>query len=167
MAVEIKGMMAPPTDMDVLRVERALGFKLNKSYIDSVEKYNGAKFEDNVFNIGDNGINGIHRFIPFNEILNCYDIFCNQCGKYLVPIADCYCGDIIFISNRYNDGMIYYLDHEDPSGAALTLIAPSLAEFLKGIQPDRSRARLEPGQVKSVWVHPDLLKMLKDKAKKS
>jgi hypothetical protein len=154
---------SPPADTQILDVEKALSLKLNHDFVDFVREHNGAIPEPNVFFIALNGSDdietGVDEFIELSEIPLYASMIRDEVGNYIIPIAHDPCGNYVCISNEKNDGEIYFWEHEFPEGKALIKLAPSLASFLAMLHPfDVDEITLEPGQVKSVWVSPELLK---------
>ena len=85
----------------------------------------------------------------------------------VIAIADAEGGNRLCISLLGEDrDSIYFWDHELESehdtAAALAKVANSFDAFLELIQPfDPKKVKLEPHQVKRVWINPEFLKKLK------
>jgi len=159
MNINIRDSRTAPTKAEILAVENVLGIKINEEYLKFNQRYNGGVPESNIFKVPPNNESDIAEFLELKSIpQDAYPIK-DEVGKYIIPIAFDSCGNYICISNERNDGEIYFWDHELPEGEALTKLAPSFADFLDMVRPfDDSQITLEPGQVKSVWVSPELLK---------
>jgi hypothetical protein len=159
MNIKIKMEDPAPTRADILLVEKNLGIKLNRQFVDFVCRFNGGTPESNIFKISEDNDSSIRKFIELNDIPREASFFREEVGKYIIPIAYDDFGNYVCISNEQNDGAIYFWEHEYPEGEALIELAPSLARFLDMVHPfDKSQITLKPGQVKSVWVSSEFLK---------
>ena len=86
----------------------------------------------------------------------------------LLPIADAEGGNPICVSLRSTDeGSIWFVDHErhfdEPT--ALTRIADSWDEFLAVTEPDMAPTPADV-KVQSVWISPELERMLREQFQK-
>lgn len=156
--IQINQIKDPPTKGQIDDVEARLGFKIDPDCLKFLVDNNGAKFEQNIFRVSEKISSGIDQLILFDRLPYERRLIAGQVGLDVLPIAYAEGGNYLCLSN--NDmGAIYFLDHEIPGRDALTKIASSWEGFLDSLRPfDPKQIKMKPGQVKSVWINPDLLK---------
>lgn len=137
-------------------LEKLIGEPLDDKFAKFVLESDGAKPESNSFTVdGVEHMGGIDEFIPVKDIPKIRQHLDNL-PKNAYPIALCSGGDLVVLDQE-RLASIYYWDHEVEEG--LVKIAEDFDGFLDMIQPfDEASIQLQPSQVKSVWVDPDLLK---------
>jgi len=151
----------PASEERILALEGALGLRLSESFKNFIREHNGAEPENNVFRISDNNECGVDQFIPVQEIVNERTRIENLPLK-AYPVAWAEGGNYVFIDEGQN-GAVFFWDHEQPIPPVK--LTSNFGEFLALLQPfDIKTVRLEPGQVKRIWVNPEFLKRQKQKS---
>ena len=158
MKIKLKKKGTKVSDEDIQRLEAELGFSLSKSFKDFVQKHDQAKFEDNVFKVGEHQESGVHELVPVSQIASERECVENLPSRGY-PVAWDAFGNYIFIDEG-KKGAVYFWDHELPD--EITKIADNFDAFLSILEPDTDPVELKPGQVKSVWTHPDFAKLIKE-----
>jgi hypothetical protein len=143
---------------DIAALETKIGEPLVQDFVDFISKNDGAKPQENIFQIGATNDAGIDGFIPMRKIPS--EMLCVEClPKRAYPVAWASGGNYVFI-NQAEDGAVYFWDHERPESPIK--IAENFRSFLSAIEPfDIASVKLKPGQVKKAWIDPDFLKSLK------
>jgi hypothetical protein len=122
---------------------------LPPEYVEFLAVYDGAKPPPNVLEGTNYGV-GVNSFLPASEIINRANLV-EGLSSNLLPFGEDDSGNFVCIGS--NDHRIYFWDHEIDSDK---VVAESFDEFLGRLEPfDLSSVKLEPGQVKRVWVNPD------------
>jgi hypothetical protein len=93
----------------------------------------------------------------------------------MIPIGYDDCGNLFVLSIAGKDaGCVYFWDHEleadegePPRTDKLTRVAVNFAAFLRGLKRfDPASIKLNPGDVKSVWIDPEFGKMIAEQEKR-
>lgn len=138
------------SEYQIAAVERALGCTLPPSVRSFAQHHDGARPEDNTFDVPGNQ-SGVRTFISLADapqLRSEIDGF----PRTGVPIADDDCGNYVWL--RPETGEIVFWDHE-VEGEGI-VIAQDFDLFLAMLRPfDSGSVRLQPGQVKRVWINPD------------
>ena len=151
-----KGKIAP--EAAIHAVETVLGFRFSSSFCSFLRYNDGATPDTNTFKIGKDNNAGVNEFIPLNQIAE-ERKFISNLPKYAYPVAWAECGNYVFIDEG-KDGAVFFWNHEEPE--EITELTPNFRKFLDILEPHSVKdVKLKPGQVESVWVHPDLLKRIK------
>jgi hypothetical protein len=145
----------PATPARVEALERIIGQPLPRSFRHFVLAQDGGEPADNVFLIpGGKNESGVNDFLSLAEIER---ELVQPTPDGVVPIAHAEGGNLVML--RLSDGRIFFWNHEVQCPEGLIELAPSFAAFREALRPfDISEVRLGPGQVKSAWIDPDLLK---------
>ena len=145
----------PPSLQHVQIVEEHFGVPLPKSYAGFLESHDGAKVKANVFRSGEHDGNiGVNRFIPLSDTLNEMQ-FITRLSERVLPFAWAAGGNYLLLNVDTED--VSFWDHET---SEMQHVASTFEIFISHLEP--LKVQLKPGQVKRVWVDPDLLKELKD-----
>jgi hypothetical protein len=148
---------SPASEEAILALEVVLGCRLSDSFKDFVRTHDGAEPETNVFRVGDHNSSGVHEFMSINEIPETRRRI-EDIPTRAYPVAWDECGNLIFIDEDRN-GAVFFSNHEILNDH--TEMAASFGAFLDLLEPfDIKTVKLEPGQVKRVWVDPEFLKKL-------
>ena len=159
MSVDLKdGKQA--SEPDVVALEAVIEQPLDFQFRRFVETNDGAYPEDNSFPVGDIAhMGGVDRFIPIESIIRQRE-YIEDIGPHAYPVALSACGNYVIL-DQGKEGAIFFWDHEVEGG--LTKIADRFDGFLNLLEPfDVASIKLAPGQVKSAWINPDLLKQFGD-----
>jgi hypothetical protein len=141
----------------IVKLEAALASPLSESFKAFLGTYDGAKPSSNTFALASNNSAGVNQFIPAAQIEIERGRIENISEK-AYPVAWASSGNYILIDENKN-GAVFFWDHELPDKK--TELAASFSEFLELLEPfDISKVKLEPGQVKRVWIDPEFLKKL-------
>lgn len=151
MSVEIPSTQGL-SDEQIAAAERLLGCTLPASLRSFAQHHDGAKPEDNTFDVPGNQ-SGVRTFISLADAAQLraeIDGF----PKTGVPIADDGCGNYVWL--RPSTGEIVFWDHEVEGDGMV--IAQDFDLFLATLRPfDSGNLKLQPGQVERVWIDPDFL----------
>lgn len=150
MTIAIPPMQSPKTE-DLVRLAGAVGAPLPHSYLSFVKLHDGAEPQSNVIDVGQDNEAGVRQFIPVGNapsVLSDVDGF----PQGMIPFAEDESGNFFYMAPA--NGQVFFWDHElDDTDQ---LLAADLDSFLARLRPfDAASVKLAPGQVKSVWVHPD------------
>jgi len=160
MKIALKG--GKPASEDQIQVlERALGCHLPAEFRTFVKTHDGATPESNIFDVGGHNHSGVREFIPIDEIQERCDRI-EGFPKDGYPIAGDDCGNFVFLYK--NRRPVYFWEHELPDD--ITELAPDFRAFLDKLEPFDSSVELKPGQVKSIWIHPDFEEFIKQNQRK-
>ena len=145
-------------EKDVLFLEEIIGQPLSHEFRKFLSSFDGAKPEINVFTVNAQIESGVNRFIPVDQIpLERNNIENIPDEGYPIAWAE---GGNYIILDEGRQGAILFWDHEIPGEEHK--IANSFGAFLDQLHPFKpSSVRLAPGQVKSAWVNPDLLRRVR------
>lgn len=139
----------------VSQAVRELQRVVHPSVIDFWKHYDGAVLDANVFEIGASKSSGVNGLVPVSEIAATIRRIQDWPADH-IPFAWAEGGNYVTVDDQ---GAVYFWDHERPQ--PLTRIATDIKQFLASIRPfDPVSVQLKPGQVQSVWVHPDLQKLI-------
>src|SRR6266478_4429094 len=142
---------APASTDAIVDLEKELGLNLPKSYVLFLKDHDGAKPENNSFKLDKGNNSSVDRFIPLHESIRVRNIV-EGFPRNVIPIAYASCGNLVYISPQ--SGAVYFWNHEDNS--ADVKLADSFDAFLAALERfNADQIKLEPGQVKKVWVSPD------------
>lgn len=149
---------AGATDKELEAVERRLGCRLPATFETFLRRHNGASPEPNRLPGAEQGIT-VRYFLPLSAAL-ALAAEIEGFPRDAWPVAEAACGNYIWLDAR--SGAIFYWDHEIDGKSPS--IAQSFDEFLEKLEPwDPATVRLEPGQVRSVWIDPAFLEALKSR----
>ena len=163
MAISIEKKGSPLISKDVDRLQHMMGGPLPEDYLGFLRKYNGGIPETNEFPIPNAASgSGINQFLSAGEVINQKKKLVNRLPQIAWPIAFAEGGNYVCLVCREKPG-IYFWDHEleqeedeMPGWENMFLLASTFEEFWQALEPMRLEdIRLEPGQVKSVWIDPD------------
>ncbi len=122
---------------------------LPPGYLKFLATHDGATPPENVV-AGTNNSIGVRSFIPASEIL-ATAVAVDGMSSNLIPIADDEAGNFVCIGS--DDHKLYFWDHEIDRNK---VIADNFGEFLEKLESfDIDSVKLQPGQVKRIWVNPD------------
>ena len=145
----------PAAEESIVALEAALGFPLSDSFRVFAKSQDGAKPEANIFKVSHDNRCGVNRFIPVSEISK-ERTRLDHLGQRAYPVAWAEGGNYVIIDEGRH-GAVFFWDHEAPKTPAE--LAGGFAAFHDLLEPfDAGMVRLEPGQVKRVWVDPEFLK---------
>lgn len=140
------------SEEQIAAAERALGCRLPASLRNFAQEHDGARPEDNAFDLPGNQ-SGVRTFISLADapqLRRQIDGF----PRAGVPIADDGCGNYVWL--RPETGEILFWDHEVEGDG--NIIAQDFGLFLATLRPfDSGSVKLRPGQLKGVWIDPDFL----------
>lgn len=158
----IRLLSAPPgaAEADVRALEVLLGARLPEEYRRFLLANNGAEPEDNEFSIpDDDNSSGVNEFLSVDQIREEVQRFGNRFPRDMIPIAFAEGGNLVFLAR---DGRaVMFWDHEYELGPRdpFIKIAPSFDAFWESLEKfDPESVQLNPDDIESVWVDPDLLK---------
>jgi|HubBroStandDraft_5_1064220.scaffolds.fasta_scaffold208627_2 hypothetical protein len=147
----------------VQKLEAALGCPISDSFRRFVSENDGSEPESNQFKIGDDNGAAVNRFIPVSEILEERQ-YIDNCPSQAYPIAWASCGNYVLLDEG-EGGKVYFWDHEFED-ENITELADNFDAFLSMVEPfDLDSIKLEPGQVKSVWIDPEFQKFIDEQKK--
>jgi hypothetical protein len=147
---------APVSSMESQAFEQSVGARLPDDYKRFLAQHNGSEPETNIFRIDDTNDSGVNGFIPFAQIPAERALINEELPDRAIPVAWAEGGNYVFLHLQQN-GSAFFWDHEDPEQP--TKLSDTFSEFLDLLKPfDVSSIELKPGQVKSVWIDPDLLR---------
>ena len=146
------------SESDIAALEEFLGTGLPAGLKSFLAEHDGAQPETNIFRINDTNDSGVNRFIPTRQFLSEREKI-DDLSPRAFPIAWAEGGNYVIIDVEDGES-VYFWDHET---AELTKLSDAFSGFLNLLQPfNVDDIELKPGQVKSVWVDPDLLKEFGD-----
>jgi len=147
----------PASKEAVQELEAALGFPISDSFRRFVSQYDGSTPSDHSFPVGEDNASRVRRFIPVSNILEERE-YIDNIPVRAYPIADDDCGNYVLLDEG-TGGKIYFWDHEFEDDNIIHL-ADSFDEFLSMLKPYNADPGAKSTKVKSVWVHPDLQKII-------
>ena len=122
---------------------------LPPEYVEFLASHDGAKPPSNVLEGTNYGV-GVSDFLPASEIISRASAV-EGLSSSLLPFGEDDSGNFVCISA--DDHRVYFWDHEIDNDK---VVAESFADFLRKLEPfDLSSVKLQPGQVKRVWVNPN------------
>ena len=143
--------MPSPREEDLARLAGVIGARLPDSYLGFVGQHDGAEPQSNIIDVGRDNEAGIRQFIAVSEapsVLSDVEGF----PQGMIPLAEDESGNFFYMAPA--NGHVFFWDHELEGSDAL--LATDLDTFLARLRPfDPADVKLAPGQVKSVWIHPD------------
>ena len=140
----------PASPASITNIESVFGARLPESYRLFLKDHDGAKPEENVFNIGKGNNAGVDQFIPASEIISVHDAV-EGLPPNALPIARATAGNFVYLDPA--SGIVYFWDHENDTGDLK--LADSFETFLALLKRfDVDQIKLKPGQVTKVWVNP-------------
>ena len=102
----------------------------------------------------------VNGFIPLEKLADEYRLLSRRYACRMVPIAYAEGGNYVCLGMGSRGQGVYFLDHEFEGDNAFTWLTRSIPEFLAALRPFE-KPSLSPGQVKRVWISPELAKKLK------
>jgi hypothetical protein len=143
---------------DLSALEAMVGAELPTDYRAFLTEQDGGEPASNAFAIpnADNE-SGVNEFLSVRQAMDELRRYGDRLPPHTVPIALAEGGNLILLA--LDNGGVTFWDHElegaDPSFA----LEDSFSAFWQALESfDASSVELKPGQVKSAWVDPDLLK---------
>ncbi len=134
----------------IANLEKEFG-RLPESYLLFLKEHDGAKPEDNVFNLSERNSAGVERFVPISESIGVRDAV-EGFPRNMLPIAWATGGNFVYLNPA--SGAVYFWDHENDSTDMK--LADSFEGFIAALKRFESeQIKLKPGQVKKVWVNPN------------
>lgn len=142
--------------MDAL--EREIGARLPTAYRSFLLDSDGGVPQSNVFSIpGGDGSSGVNEFMSVADIRALRAEDPRRFPGHLVPVAHAEGGNLVFLDVR--DGSVHFWDHELEDVGPWRRLDDDFGRFWDGLEKfDPSSVELDPADVQSVWVNPDLLK---------
>ena len=145
---------------DVTALEGAIGATLPEPYRRFLAKGDGGEPEANIIDVpgADDQSVGVTEFFGAAGVREELERLGERIPSGTVPVADAEGGNLVLIA--LDSGAVLFWDHELEADLdeAVSEIAPDFDAFLEGLEPfDASHVQLKPGQVKSVWTHPDFV----------
>jgi len=138
-------------------LETLIGAVLPRDYRNFLHERDGGEPAPNTFSIpaADNDA-GVNEFMSVRQIGDELEPLWQSSSRGTIPIAYAEGGNLVLL---WTDGRVSFWDHElEDTGPVFTL-APNFHAFLEALEPfDPSEVELKPGEVKSAWIDPDLLK---------
>lgn len=130
---------------ELLAFESKLGVSLPEDYRNYLIKYNGAKFENDVFLINEvegesriHHIGGVIQEPSYASLLVNYDVFnIDLKNKYLAIADDAFGNQIVLKLVEPNMGGIYFWDHEVPFNKVekiLIKVGNSFTEYINSLK---------------------------------
>jgi len=146
------------TAAEIDAVENEIGLPLAKAFKDFVSINDGAKIEtDALVSKDGHDLASVRGFLRADQIPLKKQQMESEINS-IYPIAYDGGGNYIVIDAKNKDAISFW-DHEMDE---LTPLASSFSNFLEMLEPlDPSTIKLDPKDVISVWVHPDLQKYIK------
>ena len=144
-------------DADLGALETLIGAALPRDYRNFLHERDGGKPAPNTFSItaADNDA-GVNEFMSVRQIGEELSLYGNRLPRGTIPIAYAEGGNLVLL---WTDGRVSFWDHELEDTDPVFTLAPTFHAFLEALEPfDPSQVELKPGQVKSAWIDPDLLK---------
>lgn len=145
----------------ISEIEDFIGDKLDSELKLFFLSNDGSSPESNYFPVGGRKyMGGINKFIAASDVLS-ERIHIDGIGKKAFPIAFSAGGNYVVIDFEKTRGGVYFWDHERHGD--MIKISNNFRDFLNLLQPfDASSVKLEPGQVKRVWIDPEFIKKIRD-----
>ncbi len=138
-----------PSEFALRAMQDCIGCPLPASYLDFVNKHDGAEPEPNSFKTSNNEV-GVHRFIPVQEAA-ALGASIDGFPAGVIPLAVDDCGNYFYVEPE--TGAVHFWDHEVEG--LDELLAPDVASFVLTLSHfDSARVTLAPGQVARVWIDP-------------
>ena len=157
-----------PSLEEIEAFERSQNLSLPKEYEGFLMQFSGGEPETNVFKITENNDSGVNKFMDLGELASSLAVYKNRIPDWFLPIAHAEGGNLVGIGmSGDNTNKIFFWDHEgeelDESKKStnknIYLLSDTLNSFLTNIEPFSIKdIKLRPGQVKSVWIDPEMLK---------
>jgi hypothetical protein len=143
---------------DLLALEALIGTELPADYRDFLREHDGGEPAPNTFAIpGTSNEAGVNEFMGVSQIREELRALGERLPPGTIPIAVAEGGNLLLLGLA--DGRVSFWDHELEHAEPVFSVAASFRAFWDALEPfDPSTIDLKPGQVKSVWVDPDLLK---------
>jgi hypothetical protein len=140
----------PASDDSIRELERRLGFQISQQFRAFVSKNDGARPENNRFDICGYNIGGVNEFVKIAEILETKQ-FMRELPRTAYPVALSEFGNYVVIDEG-RDGSIYFWDHE--SQDPIVKIADDFNSFLSMLEPyDMDSVKVDPDDI--LYVSPD------------
>jgi hypothetical protein len=135
----------------VAELEKRFGVALPTGYLAFLKDYDGARPENNMFELGTHNSVGVDQFIPAEESIHVREVV-DGFPSNVLPVARATSGNIVYLVPA--SGAIYFWDHENDAGDIK--LADSFDDFLSMLQRfDVQQVKLKPEQVSKVWVNPN------------
>jgi SMI1 / KNR4 family (SUKH-1) len=146
------------SEVDLCALEARLEAQLPSDYRQFLLAHNGGEPETNEFSIpGTSNASGVNAFMSVSEICEHLDRYGDRFPMGVVPIAFAEGGNLVLL--EVDNGRVLFWDHELEGADPIFNLASSFDDFWQQLRDfDPTTVVLKPGQVKSVWVDPDLLK---------
>lgn len=164
MNVRFTDAQSTPHNTEVADALKGLHIYPRQALVELVSKHNGAAASPNVFRISQNNSSRMNRLIALEKISYEMSLIDPNIAERFFPFAHAEGGNYLCMSKSSTDPSIYFLDHEIEGNEALTKVADSLDVFLSSIATPDATSPEKSARVKSVWVDPEFLKELQDKA---
>ncbi len=109
-----------------------------------------------MFPIGTDNDSGVTEFLGTEEILECQRRFDGRLPEVCLPVAHAKGGNLVLLVALADRWSVAFWDHETEDTWPIPGTFDDFLDMLKPFGP--GNVSLKPGQVKSVWVDPDLLR---------
>jgi len=148
----------PLSESEIRQLEEQLGHRIPSEYRSFLREHDGGVPKVNTFPIpGTENASGVNEYLSAARILAAREQYGGRLAHGLVPVAVAEGGNLVCLD--LSDGSVVFWDHEFEDSDPVQFLARSFDRFRQMLEPfDPGSVELKPGQVKSVWVDPDLLK---------
>lgn len=155
MTVKLESRKAGATISDISEIVPGAVGSDHADWIYFLQANDGAVPEDNEFAVPSGNKSGVTRFFGVAEVRKYQKTLSDRMPSDALAIATAEGGNFVCLGLAPGRAGVLFWDHEIEE---LEEAAPSFAEFLELLKPfSVGSVKLEPGQVKSVWVSPALL----------
>ena len=157
MAVRLSRASRGAGEADLRGLEAKVGTRLPEDYRRFLLQHDGGEPEPNEFAIpGADNDSGANEFMSVRQIREEIEQYSHRFPRRMIPIAFAEGGNLVFLA--LDDGQVLFWDHELEAANPLFALAPSFEAFWQVLEnSDPASVELDPDQVKSVWIDPDLL----------
>jgi hypothetical protein len=158
MPVTMKRANPPCNDVELARLEKAIGGKLPKPFVRFLRSHNGGRPDGNVIEITGGQSDGVSEFLTAAEVAKQKSKLSDRLPEHWWPIAETGTGNYFLLHDR--TGAVAFFDHETEIE---TKVAPDFDGFLNALRPF-SPKDVEGDPDAEVWVDPNFLEELKRKS---
>lgn len=149
---------AARTAAEIAAVEISMGLNLPTDYRAFLQQHDGARPEDNRFDISKTNSSSVNCFIALEDVSS-ERRFIENLPATRIPVAWDDSGNYVCLETAPQGG-VYFWDHEEPHREHR--IADCFGDFLEKLEPDSlDDFELDPSRVKRVWINPDFLAKIK------
>jgi len=145
---------------EIAASEANLGVQLPDDYRAFVAQDDGARPDNNRYELNEANGFGVSAFIPLARIAE-ERRYIENLPAARFPVAWDESGNYVCLETGARGG-VYFWDHEEPHREYR--LTDNFGQFLENLQPASPEdVKLDPADVNSAWIDPDFLRQLREK----